>query len=104
MDRNEIKVIEEMRAKAVERLKTTLLEVCHPSMREHKTEGTVEFRHVLGNHYMEGGKALLALTHTDKNVKEDVSRLLEAIGGFRRALDRGDSRRWGSGCYRCRGG
>lgn len=52
--------------------------------------GTVYFRHVPVNPYRKDGKSLVSLVYAGRDLKKDIKRAVDAIGGFGKALRKTD--------------
>ncbi|MBI3989563.1 MAG: DUF362 domain-containing protein [candidate division NC10 bacterium] len=52
--------------------------------------GTVNFRHLPVNQYRKDGKSLVSLVYAGPDLKKDIKRAVDAIGGFGKALRRTD--------------
>lgn len=77
----------ELHKMASGRIEAALNTVCLPELREIGTVRKAEIGHIPENRYLEKGLPAVSITPERGNLKEAISRAVEAIGGWARALD-----------------
>jgi len=82
--------IRESQRRSVERLKKFIKESPLPVMQEVRASTQTVFAHLPENPYLEDGRPVVVQTHTSGNLKGDIVRLMDALGGFDKALQPGD--------------
>lgn len=82
--------IRENQQRSVERLTKFIREVPLPAMQDKQVSKEMDFTHLPENPYREDGRALVVQTHTAGDLKADIMRMTDGLGGFEKALQPGD--------------
>lgn len=82
--------IGENQQRSVERLRKFIRESPLPVMQEVHVSKWTAFTHLPENRYQQDGRAVVVQTHTSGDLKADIVRMMDALGGFDKALAPGD--------------
>jgi uncharacterized protein (DUF362 family) len=82
--------LQELHKLAAGRIEKALNEVCAPALRKLKIAEKVVGGHLPSNRFMESGRSSVAVAAVNGNVKEAVSKAVDAVGGWEKAFNPGD--------------